>query len=548
MSCRWSSSILKILTIASFAVNADSQFDRCLLEAMNKNAADYNCSKYLERQDDNVALTSQDKEMYAQCLKTKEQVAAAAAQKCKDESARSTADQSLMPESPPAEQNSKRVETASADSKKDQSRVNTDSTSKTATGKTQTSTPKSDKASSSSATSVADAQAQIQSDLDQCTNLQNQASRCCGNPLNCAGSMNQSDQQSLAQLLQSQNQQQGQSMTDYCNQLRTQSANSGSVNNALAQVCSNPQSSCSATCSSMANKYLNLANSHEGTDLGNAYISAFDQFNSAANTCDRLASRATQLAAQGISSGSTQSMSQACQQASAASPTNMIAPNGNPVGTSPTPARLDATVNCQANPRAAECQNQNLAPQGKTGFDTQAKGDTQFDVPDVGTRSTDYFGNNDRPQPAAAKVNAVPNNSGGGFGIGDSGSTKASLNSRDGRRPPPGSPGYTTDIMQGTMSGGGYSYGSGSGSGSGLEGQSYGSRFFAGRNKPAKNDDGGMLGMDLRQFLPGGSRAHRALAGFNGRSEINAKEEDIWRRISNKMIEKCKLGVLWRCE
>jgi hypothetical protein len=334
-------------------------------------------------------------------------------------------------------------------------------------------------------------------------------------------------------------------MTDYCNQLRTQSANSGSVNNALAQVCASPQSSCVSTCDSMSNKYLNLANQNRGTNLESIYLSAADQFNSAVNACERLQSRVTQLAAQGISSGSTQSMSQACQEATAASPTNMTTPNGNPVAMSPTQARLDATVNCQANPSAAECQNQNSTQAGKSGFDAQTKGDAQFDVPDVGTRSTDYFANNVQPQSAAAKVNAVPNNSGGGFGIGGD-STSASLNSRDGRRPSPGSPGYTTDIMQGTMSGGGYSYGSGSGSG--LEGQSYGNRFFAGRNKRVKNDDGGMLGMDLRQFLPGGSRARRALAGFNGHSEINAKEEDIWRRISNKMIEKCKLGVLWRCE
>lgn len=428
---------------------------------------------------------------------------------------------------------------------KDQSQPKTDSTSKaTATNKTQTSTSKSATASSSSTTSVADAQARIQVDLDQCTNFQNQASRCCGNPMNCAGSMSSADQQSLAQLMQSQNQQTGQSMTDYCNQLRTQSANSGSVNNALAQVCASPQSSCVSTCNSMADKYLNLANQNRDTDLGSVYLSASDQFNSAVNICEGLRSRVTQLATQGISSGSTQSMSQACQEATAASPTNMTTPNGNPVAMSPTQARLDATADCQANPTAAECQNQNSAQTGKSGFDAQTKGDAQFDVPDAGTRSTDYFANNVQPQ-SAAKVNTVANNSGGGFG-GGNGSTSASLNSRGGRHPAPGSPGYTTDILQGTMSGGGYSYGSGSGSG--LEGQSYGNRFFAGRNKRVKNDDGGMLGMDLRQFLPGGSRARRALAGFNGRSEINAKEEDIWRRISNKMMEKCKLGVLWRCE
>jgi hypothetical protein len=542
MSSRLNFSIMAVALFYSFYTFADSALDRCLVEATAKNGADYNCSKYLESQDTNIALSAQDKESYAQCMKLKEQAAAASAQKCQEQSSKKADPAPDLVDN--LDQQAAKTP-AAADPKKDQSRPKTDSTAKTSSNKNQTSTSKSDRSSSSATTSVAEAQAQIQADLDQCTNFQNQANRCCGNPMNCAGSMSRSDQQSLAQLLQAQNQQAGQSMTDYCNQLRTQSANSGSVNNALAQVCASPQSSCVSTCDSMSNKYLNLANQNRGTNLESIYLSAADQFNSAVNACERLQSRVTQLAAQGISSGSTQSMSQACQEATAASPTNMTTPNGNPVAMSPTQARLDATVNCQANPSAAECQNQNSTQAGKSGFDAQTKGDAQFDVPDVGTRSTDYFANNVQPQSAAAKVNAVPNNSGGGFGIGGD-STSASLNSRDGRRPSPGSPGYTTDIMQGTMSGGGYSYGSGSGSG--LEGQSYGNRFFAGRNKRVKNDDGGMLGMDLRQFLPGGSRARRALAGFNGHSEINAKEEDIWRRISNKMIEKCKLGVLWRCE
>ncbi len=42
----------------------------------------------------------------------------------------------------------------------------------------------------------------------------------------------------------------------------------------------------------------------------------------------------------------------------------------------------------------------------------------------------------------------------------------------------------------------------------------------------ASADDGGMQGVDLKQFLPGGARDPKTrLAGFGRRSEINAKEK-----------------------
>jgi hypothetical protein len=38
------------------------------------------------------------------------------------------------------------------------------------------------------------------------------------------------------------------------------------------------------------------------------------------------------------------------------------------------------------------------------------------------------------------------------------------------------------------------------------------------------------------------------MAGAWPRSEINPKEEDIWQRISNKIREKCRLGLLYDCK
>lgn len=516
-----------------------SALRRCLDEAADA-ANRNNCASKLQQQDENVAPSTADREAYRVCMDLSAQETKRMTELCQKEEAKRQA----------AKNNSEEEDTSPATPvpaprPKDTSKPATDTAKKTpeTTAKgdketTNTATPK-------TRTSTAGAQAQIDSDMAQCRNYETQAQKCCGNPLSCAGSLSSSDQRSLAQMLQSQPSQ-GQSLTEYCNQMRQQSANSTSVNNGLAAACSSPQASCSSSCASMGQKYINLANANLGTEFESLYASAADQFYNAATTCDNLASRASQLASQGISGGNTNGMSQACQQSSLSNP-NLPSSNGNPVPTSPnTMARLDATVNCQANPQAAEClgQDKNLA--GRTGFDSETtKGLGKFDVPDIGSASRDYFANNNQQPGTPAKVGAVPNNTGGGVGGGGN-STHASLGSNPRGNLRPGSPGYTTDILQGTTSGGGYSYGQGSGSG--LETNDYGNPYARAQRKE-QGDKSGLLGMDLRQFLPGGKRdPRRALAGFNGHSEINAKEEDIWKRISVKMVEKCKLGVLWRCE
>lgn len=523
-----------------------SALRRCLDDAA-MSAEKNSCASKLQMQDENIAPSTADREAYRLCMDAVNADSANATALCqKQEQERLAREASAV--APPSDESEKVAAKSEATllpkarpttATKDETKPKPDTTAKT--------TPKSDplgSATPKSKTSASDAQAQIDSDMNQCQSYQSQAQKCCGNPLSCAGSLSSSDQRALSQMMNAQPSQ-GQSMTEYCNQMRQQSANSTSVNNGLAAACSSPQISCSSTCNSMGDKYINLANNNLGGELESLYSSAAQQFYNAAGTCSALASRASQLASQGISGGNTNGMSQACQQSSLSNPLN--SPNGNVVPTSPnTMAKLDATINCQANPQAAECKNQDKNLAGKSGFDSEAaKGLGKFDVQDAGSAQRDYFANNNQQPGAAAKVGTVPNNTGGGVG-GAGGQTQASLgnNARGGGKP--GSPGYTTDIMQGTMQGGGYNYPTGSGSG--LETNDYGNPYYRGQKKE-KGDKSGLLGMDLRQFLPGGSKdPRRALAGFNGHSEINSKEEDIWKRISVKIVEKCKLGVLWRCE
>jgi hypothetical protein len=53
------------------------------------------------------------------------------------------------------------------------------------------------------------------------------------------------------------------------------------------------------------------------------------------------------------------------------------------------------------------------------------------------------------------------------------------------------------------------------------------------------------LGMDLKKYLPGVDPGRISL---NGRSaEINGKGVDLFKKISDKLKEKCKLQILFDC-
>jgi hypothetical protein len=99
--------------------------------------------------------------------------------------------------------------------------------------------------------------------------------------------------------------------------------------------------------------------------------------------------------------------------------------------------------------------------------------------------------------------------------------------------------------MEGLRSGG-YSQPVGGTASNGYTPQSYGGGHYQDAKAPAR----GVAGLDLKQFLPGARRdPHRALAGVGGSlaNQINGKGVDIWSQISTKLIEKCKLGVLFQC-
>lgn len=404
-----------------------------------------------------------------------------------------------------------------------------------------------------------EASGSAQSDISLCENSYSSATRCCGNPMSCAGDLSYAEQSNLAQLQAMMNQPpptNSSGINDYCRQMQALGGSGGSANSSLASICNNRQQSCTLICSELAQKYLTLMNNCGNCDSYGIYQNAYQTIVNRQGSCRSLAARANQIGSQAISAGAGNSYyGELCGGATNANPQTAAgnsAPTPNSMGNSPVATQNGA--GCAANPNSPACQTSRFKEaSGSAQFNSDAVSESgskkkgRFDVPSLDEVFTERV--LDTPGPGSAggvKVKAVANNTGGGI-PGLENSSPASLGARGTGGPSAGSPGYPTDILQGTQGGDGYS----SPAGQNYAGDGRGQSGYGGlipTAAAAGNDGNHMLGMDLKQFLPGGSRdPQRRLAGLGPRSEINSKEEDIWRRISSKMEEKCKLGVLIGC-
>jgi hypothetical protein len=392
-------------------------------------------------------------------------------------------------------------------------------------------------------------------DLSLCESSFSAASRCCGSPTSCVNEMPYEDQANFAQLNALMNQSpptHSQGLNDYCRQLQNLGGSSRSVNTSMAGVCNSKQMSCSMVCSQLADKYQALLSSCNDCDSHYIYQNAYNSLSSRTSGCSQFQSRVNQIANQAWGANGSNGAGEVCSRVASANPQNglgsgpatnsrssTLAANGTPNSNDP--------YGCAADPNSAACRalnNKDLS--GSAQFATtegnKRKSDgSGFDIPETPSGGTERVLNT--PNEAQPNRNGtVANNSGGAIPGGD-GASPAKLGGGAGGSTP-GSAGFSTDVLQGMQGSSGYSQPAESNS----AGSSFLSGFFSGDRQPSSEADNAMLGLDLRQFLPGGSRdPKRRLAGFGMRSEINAKEEDIWRLISTKIEEKCKLGILVGC-
>jgi hypothetical protein len=334
-------------------------------------------------------------------------------------------------------------------------------------------------------------------------------------------------------------------LQDYCNQMRSTGQLSTAQNESAGTICMRKIETCKSTCNGLAN----------GSQVSSNLTSIAQQ-------CSSLSSRAQAMGLQALSGGGASGAGDICNQMTQAQPQSTNSLGGMPQSNQNDQSQALNTNNpndptgCINNPTGAQCQMCTANPNDPSCGVPQQKGTSAFsenserpmdasgfDVGDSPVASKSLFDNGDMQAGQPAKNGTVANNTGGGVGgTGGGGSGgAASLGGGGGRRPSPGSPGYSTDILQGHLSGG-YTTAGGSGDTNGSGGWS----GYGGRN-PASD---GSRGLDLKQFLPGHKNAPAFVGGAYTMhsAEIAGKHGDIFEKISRKFREKCMLGQLISCE
>lgn len=330
----------------------------------------------------------------------------------------------------------------------------------------------------------------------------------------------------------------GQSMAEYCAQMRSTGQNSYSANSNASGICYQKMTSCVNQCQSMQNNYSG---------------DTAQFFQGQKESCQALSSRVQLLANQGFdskvaSSAGTNcdSLSQAMPQSGGSSPQSNSS-NGNFSSSN------SASDPCSSNPESSACQAQKLgkSQSGEAGFEnnqaTKEDG-SGFNLNSEPSLNTSFSGNSKGAESSPIKVGTVANNSGGGI---PQGNEAGSARMNNGKAAARTSPGYSTDVLQGLSSPSGYSAASaGPGESDDGGGGSYGGGYNGGRDPSSLPDTSGL---DLKRYLPGGDKNpfRHGLGGFTGLDlysrQILGKHVNIWERISVRMQEKCQLGQLLDC-
>ena len=343
----------------------------------------------------------------------------------------------------------------------------------------------------------------------------------------------------------------GQGINEYCQQLRAAGAMGGQENNTASGVCYQAYSNCVNSCEGMAN-------GHSGQ--------VAQTMRSTANGCRGYQSKVSQLASQGLNSQVQGSNGDICNNVSQAAPQNAGGGGSNPASANNNNlpnSNPNDPYGCGADPSSAACQQCSTNPntpacralayekevRGEATFgSTEAKAKEKSDGSgfDIQNSATDGSGQGltaGAVEPTAVKTGTIANNAGGSI-PGGGGGSPASLGGGGGGRGSPGSPGYTTDVLQGLSSPSGYSQ-SAEPNQDGAEG---GFQGYSNNGRAPATDQNGV---DLRRFLPGGDKdpMRRGVGGIDINSaQINGRFVNIWNRISDRMQEKCRLGELIGCD
>lgn len=380
----------------------------------------------------------------------------------------------------------------------------------------------------------AELEAAISGDLADCMQSLSSAQTCCGNPMVCGGRLSGGDTQSLASVMDLL--QKGPSaggVADYCGQLTKAAQNSRDVNSGLAGVCFESQDSCETTCEDLRADYVSFLQECNGCESAGALQAAISRLDSAQKTCSSLSANVASLADNGFEAAAAQAVATHCQGVATAQSTG-----GGSAGTAPPTMneKLGATVTLEdsAGARRADGSLQRGGPQVEMQVDASSgfKGYARGASAGGGTQQP-YAGawsnaGSSRGTAAAGSpgVNTQSPRAGGPAAAGNSGgaSDKSGLANKKGQK---------DDV--------------GGKSAQQKNGSSDRNPASASAPPPISGNEDQFAGQNsLEQYLPQGVRT--AMRRMAHAKEINAKEENLFLRVSAKFREKCQLGVLWQCD
>jgi hypothetical protein len=387
---------------------------------------------------------------------------------------------------------------------------------------------------------------QTSDDLTTCTNLQSDATSFCNDALNTPVT-----QPAAAS-----------GLNGACQSGQDVATQSAQAQVTAGNTCYSKIANCQNTCAQLQTSHSDQTSSFQSQiSTCNALTSTASQITTTANNSLSVAKSASNCTNSSSSGGGIPSLPSSLSSDSANSPQSQSdqlqqAQNMNslndPTGciqnpTSPAcimcqnPGNFQNPI-CQSLAAAAQAQNHS----GQAGFQVvpplSNTGSLAAGSPGDGLSTSTQFGNF---KPTASPSSPVPNQGGSWAGNQGSGSP-SSANSMAARGPSPGDPGYSTKIEQGLRSGGGGGDGGGGGGGSGSgPGGSGGSEGYGAAARGLASL-AAAHGIDLKKYLPGSQfDPNRRLGGLS--SEIANRSGDVWKSISNRYLEKCRLGELIDC-
>lgn len=396
----------------------------------------------------------------------------------------------------------------------------------------------------------------LQADLDSCRDSGANAQRCCTRPQECGAGGSQGS-------IVPPNTNDPEGIKRYCEQMKYAGLTGQSANSTAAGVCSSNHVACSLQCSRSKQKWERALSSCSPPNCDpNKVQQAISIFSQNERECRGLEEAESLLAQQSGASYSAAQQSQLCAQQAAMDLSSLTPQNqsqkdpaGLDIDCSGENANRPECIDCSKFPNSPACGGGNLTGSGS---DYSSSGWSSTDGTGISMSDFNVGGHEGLGQspvfsstaPQEAQGKAVPN--GGGGGLPGSSPATAGMTGSGTEGGTGAASGYNTDILDGERSGGGFSGGSGAADDGSVAGGGGGFSGYGGNSGDDKFQNK-FTGLDLKQYLPGGSKdpsrnVASAKANDGRHPEIAPMGVSMFKKISERFEAMCKLKQLIGCE